>query len=137
MIRALRPGGWLVATATDFRTVRLSERDEIFDRVNAAFGAATRSAGWDMQLGASLARIFEDAGLVDVAAQSLQTYQRGGPSAVLLGASYPRLRDRLTQHGATSADIDHVAARLSSPAVGTYGPTLWTAWGRRKINGAA
>ncbi|HLJ84772.1 MAG TPA: methyltransferase domain-containing protein [Candidatus Eremiobacteraceae bacterium] len=131
MIRALRPGGWLVASDSDFRAVRLSAPDPAFDRVAASFAAATRAAGWDMQLGPSLAPLFETAGLRDVASESSQTYQRGGPRSVLLASSYLRLRDLLTQHGATSSDIEYVAGRMASPAVGTYGPTIWTAWGRK------
>jgi SAM-dependent methyltransferase len=131
MIRALRPGGWLVVTDSDFRTARLSGPDPAFDRVTSSFAAATRAAGWDIQLGPSLAALIEGAGLVDVAAEAVQGYQRGGPRAVLLAASYSRLHDLLIQHDATTSDIEYVTARMSSPAVGTYGPTLWTAWGRK------
>jgi SAM-dependent methyltransferase len=132
MIRALRPGGWLVITDADYRTVRLSEPDAAFDRVASSFGAAIRAAGWDTQLGPSLASLFENAGLVDVSAESCQDYGRGGAHAVLFAATCRRLRDVLTQHGASAADVDRIETRLASSTVGFFSPTSWTAWGRRK-----
>jgi 2-polyprenyl-3-methyl-5-hydroxy-6-metoxy-1,4-benzoquinol methylase len=61
LIRALRPGGWILLTDTDFRTVALHERDERFDRLAAAFAAATQSAGWNIRLGPFLGSMLERA----------------------------------------------------------------------------
>jgi 2-polyprenyl-3-methyl-5-hydroxy-6-metoxy-1,4-benzoquinol methylase len=131
MIRAVRTGGWLVVTDADFRTVRLSEPDAAFDRVAASFLAAIRTAGWNTQLGPSLSSLFENAGLVDVAAASWQTYSRGSAHAVLFAETYKRLRALLIRHGAKASEIDRAVKRLVSREVGFFGPTTWTAWGRR------
>jgi|SRR5579864_2899527 len=131
MIRALRPGGWLLLTDTDFRTVRLSEPDPAFDRVASAFAAATRAAGWNIQLGPELASMLEKAGLTDVEAECWQTYDRGGIAGLLLARTYRRLRDKLVKHGAKPADVDRVETRIASGTVGMFGPTSWMAWGRR------
>ncbi|MBV8197798.1 MAG: methyltransferase domain-containing protein [Candidatus Eremiobacteraeota bacterium] len=135
MVRALRPGGWLVVTDSDFGTVRLSEKDGAFYRVASAFDAATRAAGWDPQFGPALASMFENAGLVDVTSASMADYERGGPHATLLAISYVRLRDILLAQGARSADIDHVVERMKGSDVGTFSPTVWTARGRRFSSG--
>jgi SAM-dependent methyltransferase len=131
MIRALRPGGWLLVTDTDFRTVNLSEPDAAFDRLRSSFAAATEAAGWSIQVGPALASMLERAGLVDVAAESWQTYERGGDASILLALSYKRLRDALIEHGATAIDVDHIADRLADATVGVFGPTSWMAWGRK------
>ena len=130
MIRALRPGGQLLVTDMDFRTVCFREPDAAFDRVKTSFAAATDAAGWDIQVGPSLASMLETAGLVDVAAESWQDYERGGPASRLLAFSYRRLRDALIQHGASADDVDRVSSRMASGDVGVFGPTSWMAWGR-------
>lgn len=131
MIRALRPGGWLVVTDADFRTMHVYEPDAAFDRVASAFTAAARAAGWDPTLGASLMARLEDFGLIDVRAELWQTYGRGSEHAHLFAATLLRLRDALIAHGAPGADIDDVAERLIGSSVGFYCPAVWTAWGRR------
>jgi ubiquinone/menaquinone biosynthesis C-methylase UbiE len=130
MTRALRPGGWLVITDADFRTVRLSAPHATFDRVASSFISAIRAAGWDTQLAPSLGSMFENAGLVDVSAESWQTYERGGALAVLFAATCRRLRDLLIAHGASAANIDDVE-EIASSNVGFFSPTSWTARGRK------
>ncbi|HEY7982490.1 MAG TPA: methyltransferase domain-containing protein [Candidatus Eremiobacteraceae bacterium] len=131
MIRALRPGGLIVVIATDFRTVRFSEPDAALDRVTSSFAVATQTAGWNIQVGPALASMLENAGLVDVAAESWQSYDRGGAASTLVAMTYRRLRDSLIQHGAGAADIEEVIDRLASASVGMFSPTSWMAWGRR------
>jgi 2-polyprenyl-3-methyl-5-hydroxy-6-metoxy-1,4-benzoquinol methylase len=130
MVGALRPGGWLVVTDTDFGAMRASDADPAFDRVAAHFMAAARAAGWNPELGPSLARLIEDYGLADVAATSWQTYDRGGDVARLFALSLIRLRDLLVAQGAIAEDVDDVARRLTKGSVGFYSLASWTAWGR-------
>jgi SAM-dependent methyltransferase len=129
LIRGLRPGGLLVVTDADFRSIRLSEPDAAFDRVAQAFFRATRAAGWDPEFGAALPSMLEAAGLEDVCAESFQTFQRGGVAGPLTATTFVRLRDLLVQHGVTAADIARVEKTMHS--AGYYSPTSWTAWGRR------
>jgi SAM-dependent methyltransferase len=131
MIRALRPGGWLLVTDTDFRTVKMSEPDAEFDLLESSFAAATEAAGWNIGVGPALASMLENAGLVDVAAESWQTYERDGSMSMLLALTYRRLRDALIQHGAAAPYVDFIADRLANATVGVFGPTSWMAWGRR------
>jgi ubiquinone/menaquinone biosynthesis C-methylase UbiE len=131
MVDALCPGGWLLLTDVDFRSIRLSEPDPAFDRVASAFVESTQAVGCNTQLGPELPSMCEKAGLTDVAAESWQTYARGGIAGQILARSYRRLRDRLISYGATPADIDRVTTRIERAAVGVFGPTSWMAWGRR------
>ena len=132
MVRALRPGGWLVVTDTDFGPMRVSEPDPAFDRVASAFMKAVRAAGWDPQLGPTLPRLLESCGLVEISAASWQTYERGGDVARLFALSVLRLRDLLLAQGATAEDIDDVARRLTGGELGFYGLVSWTASGRTR-----
>ena len=131
LIRALRPGGWILVTDTDFTTVRISKTDAAFGRMKSALFAAAHEAGWNIQLGPELATLLEQSGLTDVAAESWQTYGRGGIQANLFARTYRRLRDRLVNHGALPADIDRITTEMANAAVGVFGPTSWMAWGRR------
>ena len=131
MVRALRPGGWILLTDTDFRTVHLSEDDPAVDRVASAFVVATQAAGWNAQLGPELAGMLENLALTDVASECWQSYGRSNTQTQLLERTYQRLRMLLIGHGAEPGDIDHVVARIASGTVGVFGPTSWMAWGRR------
>lgn len=132
MIDAVRPGGWVVVGDIDFSTVRSSTPIPVLDRVIHAFGLAVRNAGWDPELGPRLPEMFERHGLHTVEAESWQMYQRGGsPAAELLAITYRRLRPLLLATGAiTESELDDVVAVLADPAVGLFGPTIWTARGR-------
>ncbi len=130
MVRALRPGGWLVVTDADFTSVRLDVADPAFDRASSAFAAATRSAGWDPAFGASLPSLFEDAGLAGIVATSRQVRERGGDHGALLAASYGRIATLMERHGARSGDVERAQALMQHPATLFTGPTIWTVRGR-------
>ena len=115
MVRALRPGGWLVVTDTDFGPMRVSEPDPAFDRVASAFMKAVRAAGWDPQLGPTLPRLLESCGLVEISAASWQTSSeaatsRGSsrcPSCVCATCCSLKVRPRrtlTTSHAASRAE---------------------------------
>ena len=131
LIRALRPGGWILVTDTDFTTVALHERDERFDRVASAFAQATQNAGWNIRLGPLLGSMLERAGLTDVGAENWQSYGRGALEGRLIAMTYRRLRDPLIACGAKPSDVDEIADALATGRAGTFAPTTWMAWGRR------
>jgi SAM-dependent methyltransferase len=130
-IRALRPGGWLVVTDTDFRTVHFRETSSAFDRVLLAFAAATRAAGWNMQLGPELPSMLEKAGLGSVGAECWQRFERPGVAGLLLMMTFRRFRDRLVDQGANASDVDDLIKKVRDGTVGVFGPTSWSAWGQR------
>jgi SAM-dependent methyltransferase len=131
LIRALRPGGCILLTDTDFTTVALHEPDARFDRVSAAFAGVTQNAGWNIRLGPFLGSLLERAGLNGVGAESWQSYGRAAPEGRLLAMTYRRLRDKLIACGAKPSDVDEVAEEIATGRAGTYAPTTWMAWGRR------
>ena len=133
MVRALRPGGWLVVTDADFTSVRLDVADPAFDRASSAFAAATRSA----ELGSGVRRVApvvalfsEDAGLAGIVATSRQVRERGGDHGALLAASYGRIATLMERHGARSGDVERAQALMQHPATLFTGPTIWTVRGR-------
>ena len=133
MIRALRPGGWILLTDTDFRTVRLKEPDAAFDRIASAFADATYAAGWNMQLGPQFAPMLEDSGLINVGAESWETYGRKDDHTALLAMTYRRLREALLAQGAHQNDVDRFQKSIEDGDVGIFSPTSWMAWGRRSL----
>jgi SAM-dependent methyltransferase len=129
---AVRPNGHIVIGDIDFTVVRPSEPDTAFDRVQTAFDAAVRDAGWQPDLGSRLLSMIDDAGLVDVRATCHQHVQAGGEAApAILAMTYQRLRPRLLTFGAAEADLARVLTRLVDPAVRWHGPALWTVAARR------
>lgn len=131
MIRALRPGGWILLTDTDFRTVRLSEPNAAFDRVVSAFADAAYATGWNIQLGPQLAPMLESSGLTNVGAEAWETYGHSDDHTHLLAMTYRRLRKQLIDHGANAEDVDTLQASIAQGAIGIFSPTSWMAWGRR------
>jgi len=130
MVRALRPGGWLVVTDADFTTVRLDVADPAFARASAAFATATHDAGWNPAFGAQLPSLFEDAGLDRIVATSRQVRERGSDHATLLAASYGRIATLLEGYGASRDDVARARALLEDPATFFTGPMIWTVRGR-------
>lgn len=136
MVTAARPGGWVVVGDLDFHTVRPVRPTPEMDRVIAAFDPVVRAAGWDPGTGARLTAMFEESGLRDVEAESWQSYQRGGAvMPTILRMTYRRLRPVLLAGGRiTEAELDEVDEWLADPANSLYGPTVWTAFGRRRVD---
>ncbi len=132
LLRATRPGGWVMIGDIDFSTVRLSRDDAIFEKVIDSYGTVSRKAGGDPVLGPALPAMLERHGVVGVRAEVFQTYQRGGDAAAtLLGLTFERLRERVLDHGVAADDLDHFNAVLRDPSSGIHSPTIWTVWGRR------
>lgn len=131
LVAATRPGGWVVVGDVDFSTMRSRAPDAEFDRVKTAFEYVISTAGWEPALGARLPRMLAAAGLDDVEAEGWQTYQHGGAAMpALLAATFTRLADRLVD--CVSADeFARILSRLNEARCGFFGPTIWTAWGRR------
>jgi len=128
MVRALRLGGWLCVTDTDFLAVRLSESEPAFDSVISAF---SRVAGWEMQLGPKLPAMMENAGLTSVGAEAWQRYERAGVSTLPLAMTYRRFRDKLIDLGVKATDIDLLVEKMTAGAIGVFSPTSWMAWGQK------
>lgn len=131
LVDTTKPGGWVVVGDIDFTSVRSRGPDAEFTRVTTAFETLTGEAGWQAGMGAQLPRMLERAGLHNVEAHGWQSYQHGNREMpALLSATYTRLADRLSRY-ADPGEVERVIARLGEPRCAFFGPTVWTAWGRR------
>ncbi len=92
MVRALKPGGWLVIEHFDGLSVPFDpafDRPEIVVRLYQGMAAAIRARSGDCQIGRRLPRLFRSSGLEEVGSEErVLDWQRGLP----WGAG-PRHRD--------------------------------------------
>lgn len=134
LVAAVRPGGWVVVGDVDFTGMRLSVADARFEKVAQAFDAAIRLAGWDPEIGPKLPEMLERSGLHGVEANGMCDYQRGGAAVPsILSLTLRRIAPLVLAQGVTAADVDHVHQLMLDPGIALRGPTLWTAWGRKRL----
>lgn len=132
LVRAARPGGWVVVGDIDFSSVRLNRDDEVFDRVIDAYGVVSRKAGGNPEIGPSVPAMLERRGLKGVEGDVFRTYQRcGGAVSGILGLTFERLREQVLASGITVDELEHLHNALADPELGVHSPTIWTVWGRR------
>ncbi|MGQ0573548.1 MAG: class I SAM-dependent methyltransferase [Pseudonocardia sp.] len=134
LVRALKPGGWLVTS--DFTTMVVAgppatdERSRVLDTVNRAFGALLTSRGADLAYGRRLGPAYVAAGLTGVCVDGHVTVGWGGGAyARLLRANLEQVRDELV--GVTDDDVERYLVEIDDPAQDMLGPALFTARGRR------
>jgi SAM-dependent methyltransferase len=134
MVRALRPGGRLLAEDVLFHQGFCDPPDALFRKVYAAFDAGFRAAGADPEFGIALPRALEEAGLVDVAADVRAPVVRlGTSSADFMTLSLEQVAPRFVAAGLL--DDEEVTEALSMLRRGggdsAVPPLLVAAWGRR------
>jgi SAM-dependent methyltransferase len=126
----VRLGGWMVAGDIDFTPVQMVDPSAAWTRTWAAWCAAIEAAGWDLACGTRLAGMLRDAGLTDVRAESRGVQGPGGSvPLVILSLALEKLRARLTEHGASDADVTAAREALEDPAFAFTAPVTWTASG--------
>lgn len=132
LVRATRPGGWLVIGDINFGTTLPDGEDAAFKRVAEAYPAVSASAGGDPALGPKLPGMLDHRGLTGIRAQAHRTYEFGGSvGSTAMSLTFERIRKAALDHGVTDADVDHTRARLADPAFGFFSPEFWTVWGRK------
>jgi SAM-dependent methyltransferase len=121
MLRALRPGGWLVLEEPDFRAARSvagpAALRETFDSVNRAILELFTSRGMAPDLGAQLPLLLERRG-VQLEAVELEPHtERGGsPLAAMMRLSTEALASKYVATGrATESDIAGYREFTESP----------------------
>jgi SAM-dependent methyltransferase len=136
MIKAVKPGGWVLAEDFDF--VSWGSFDppyELGEKVKHAITTLfTQMGGNDGKQGLRLPRMFEAAGLVDVHAEGRSDCARGGSSGLEgLALMLEQLRAPLENSDLlTAEEIDQslIDYRIESDRWG-YSPILIAAWGRK------
>lgn len=120
MIRALRPGGWLVVEDADPGLQPLLCPDEhgpaerLANRLRHGFRTLMQRSGADLAFGRTLPRLLREAGLLDVEADAY--FPVASPACTALEtATVRQIRDRLVGAGlATEAEIDEHLANVAT-----------------------
>ena len=136
MVRAVRPGGWLVVEDLDidFQAASMpdasNEHHYLSNRIRAGLLTLLGQRGVDFELGRKLPRLLRDAGLVDVAADGY--FPLALPATGLLEATYiERVRAGLAaMRLATDAELDAYLDALRRGTLDVATPPLISAWGR-------
>jgi len=140
LLTALKPGGWLVCE--EFDRVSLppdptAAPGEIALKTHQAMGHLHDDQGVDKRYGRALFARFREIGLTELGAEArLVMVQAGSWGARLLRASYERRRRAMIDAGyVTDEEFDADLARLEAVDFMMPSPLMWTAWGRRPLEG--
>jgi SAM-dependent methyltransferase len=133
LVRALKPGGWLLCEDTDFSTFVDGSPDPALRRAGNAMVAFLESRGADPNFGRHLFAELRAAGLAEVGAEGRVYMMRGAhPSSILPRYTLERVRGPAVASGAAGDDEFAAAlALLDDPTVAVMSHVMMAAWGRR------
>ena len=137
MVRALRPGGWLVIEDADPALQPLICPDEsgpaqqLANRLRQGFRALLAARGADLAFGRTLPRLLREAGLDGVQADAFFPITSPACSALEI-ATVQQIRALLVAAGlATEVDIEQHLTNVSSGRLDLATAPLISAWGRK------
>jgi SAM-dependent methyltransferase len=133
MVRALRPGGWLLLEEVDFFPVHASESSDYRDFMVALTDTVVKASGRDCFWARALPRIVAETGLVQIGGEGDFSLLRGGsPVAEFFTLTAEQMRDRMLESGALTADkLDRALRLLASPDFWAFGGGGVSVWGQR------
>lgn len=136
LLRALKPGGWLVCEEFDRTSVPPDPAvspGEIALKTHQAMGRLHHDQGVAPHYGRLLLGRLRGLGLIGLGAEArLVMVQSGSWSATLLRASYERRRRAMIDAGyVTEEEFDADLARMEAADFRMPSPLMWSAWGRR------
>lgn len=138
MVRALRPGGWLLLEDADPALQPLScldpgsEEEELANRIRGGFRALMASRGADLAYGRKLPGLLRAEGLCDVGADGWFPVSMPACSR-LETATISIIKPQLLAHGvATEEEIERHLANCAAGTLDLAQPPLISAWGRRR-----
>jgi SAM-dependent methyltransferase len=136
MVRAVRPGGWVVIEDfdVDFQASSMpdasSDHHYLSNRIRAGFLTLLGERGIDFELGRKLPRLLRDAGLVEVAADGYFPLALRA-SAFLEAAHIEQVRAGLAgMRLASDEELDGYLDALRRGTLDVATPPLISAWGR-------
>jgi SAM-dependent methyltransferase len=132
IVRALKPGGWLVVE--EFDVAPPSGNDVgTTPRTSVAFRAVLEKAGVDLAFGRRLPALFGAAGLDHIGAEGRTCLWTGrSAGARLMRANYGGMREAILNTGLVDAvEFTRDLERLGDPQFVTSSPAMWSVWGRR------
>lgn len=132
MIRALRPGGWIVIEDITSPSPLCHPELPVWAKVLGAVDAGLRRNGADPDLGLRLHAMLSAAGLRDVDCSGrVAILHSGTPSIEFVLLSIEHIGDRMVAAGAVTADeLDQSLLALRNPGYTTAAATMIAAWGR-------
>ena len=137
MVRALRPGGWLLLEEADPVMQPLACPDEsgpaqrLANKLKRDFRTLMAQRGVDLSYGRTLPRLLRATGLVDIDADA--SFPMTGTACNLLEqATIAQIRDRLVTAGlATNEEIDQHLGDVGAGLLDLATSPLIAAWGRK------
>ena len=137
MVRALRPGGWLLVEDADPALQPLICPDEsgptqqLANRLRQGFRTLMASRGAELAFGRTLPRLLREAGLDAVQADAFFPITSPACTALEI-ATVQQIRDRLVAAGlATEAEIEQHLTNVASGRLDLATAPLISAWGRK------
>jgi SAM-dependent methyltransferase len=136
LVRALKPGGWLVDEEFDSVSVLpdpTAGLGEILLETRNAVMRFLQDRCVERRWGRMLFGRFRSLGLAHVNAEArLSVWHLGSPGTSMMRATFEQLREALIEGGyITQQQFDRDIASLDDPALMAPSPLMWTAWGRR------
>ena len=136
LVRALRPGGWLICEEFDRTSLPPDpgvSPGEIVLKTHDAMGRVHHDQGVGPHYGRLLFGRLRRLGLTELGAEArLVMAQSQSWSAKLLRASYELRRHAMVDAGyVTDQEFDADLARIDAPDFMAPSPLMWSAWGRR------
>jgi SAM-dependent methyltransferase len=139
MVRALKPGGWIVIEEFDWISVvpATATAVPVYSHVQTAVWQLMTARGTDGFYGRQLWGRLRAHGLSDVAVEGrVCMYQGRSPGAELLLAAVEQVRETLLRTGSVTAhEIDAYRDLLADPDFALMSGVLMTAWGQRPAAG--
>jgi 2-polyprenyl-3-methyl-5-hydroxy-6-metoxy-1,4-benzoquinol methylase len=143
LVRALKPGGWLMLEDVDLTPVLHvpaeawfvvpEHNKELVLRVNRAIREVVTSVGADLEYGGRLPAVLMAQGLVDVDAELQSRLVRGNSAR----AEYSRLTIELLREALEERlepeDLEETLSRHSDPDAAWMSIPMVVAWGRRPV----
>jgi len=133
LVRALRPGGWLVVEDYDWTGFGFDPADELESRAAAAVLTFMANAGFDQTYGRRVTSALAERGLTDVRGEGRSlVIDAGHPGFPFFALSFEQLAPAVVQAGLlTESDADAMRAALEAGANRVITPTLVAALGRK------
>jgi SAM-dependent methyltransferase len=136
MVRALRPGGWLLVedVVQPPSIADPSNPVTVITKTIGAIQAAFRSIGADADYGIRLPKALTASGLTEVHSEArVPLVSSGTPAAEFVALSLQHLGERFVASGLlTPAEVNEVLGVLRTPGTNFLGLIMVAAWGRRR-----
>jgi SAM-dependent methyltransferase len=138
MVKALRPGGWLLVEDVDNSSVGAVDDTHplaasFTNGCRRRFEFSTAAGISDCWIGAALPSLMQSVGLIEVGNEGVSHIYRGGePMSLMWIKTWGRLNDRLVDEGVvTEEDINTLRQAYEDPTFAFRGPITEAVWGRR------